>query len=93
MTESSAAQALRDKLIRNFLTAPRTLFEHAPHYQSDNAPLAYLSLSTMEYPEICEYPDSGKYMAYDRRSPKGALLQGGKMHRADSDLDYWDGET
>jgi uncharacterized cupin superfamily protein len=55
------------------------------------APLKYLSVSTKEYPEITEYPDSGKYMAYDRRSA-GPLLQGGKIHRADSDLDYWQGE-
>jgi hypothetical protein len=24
--------------------------------------------------------------------PKGPLLQGGRMHRPDTDLDYWDGE-
>jgi len=52
--------------------------------------LKYLSVSTQEYPEVCEYPDSGKYLAFAR--PKGPLLQGGRMHRPDTDLDYWDGE-
>ena len=63
-----------------------------PHHilNTSKAPLKYLSLSTKEYPEICEYPDSGKYMAFTPQ--EGPLLQRGRMHRADSDLDYWDGE-
>jgi len=63
-----------------------------PHQilNTSDAPLKYLSISTQETPEVCEYPDSGKYLAYAR--PKGPLLDGGKMHRGDSDLDYWDGE-
>ena len=35
-------------------------------------------------PEICEYPDSGKYMAYDKGF-RGA-------QRTAANLDYWDGE-
>ena len=64
-----------------------------PHQiiNSSDAPLKYLSISTQEFPEICEYPDSGKYLAYTRTL--GPLLQGGRMHRADTDLDYWDGEA
>ena len=64
-----------------------------PHQfiNTSDAPLKYLSISTQEVPEVCEYPDSGKYLAYAR--PKGDLLQGGRMHRPDSDLDYWDGEA
>lgn len=53
------------------------------------APLKYLSISTKDMPEICEYPDSNKYLAM------AALSEGrsfGAMHRKDSDLDYWDGE-
>lgn len=52
------------------------------------APLKYLSISTRERPEVCEYPDSGKYlaMAGDAARPFSA------MHRAKDDLDYWDGE-
>ncbi|GIL05871.1 MAG: auxin-binding protein [Betaproteobacteria bacterium] len=63
-----------------------------PHHivNTSNAPLKYLSISTQETPEICEYPDSGKYAAFARE--KGPLLDGGRMHRPDSDLDYWDGE-
>jgi uncharacterized cupin superfamily protein len=63
-----------------------------PHQiiNTSDAPLKYLSISTQEVPEVCEYPDSGKYLAYARI--KGELLQGGRMHRPDSDLDYWDGE-
>jgi uncharacterized cupin superfamily protein len=52
--------------------------------------LKYLSISTQEVPEICEYPDSSKYLSY--AEPAGPLLGKGRMHRADTDLDYWDGE-
>ena len=64
-----------------------------PHHilNTSSAPLKDLSLSTRETPEVCEYPDSGKYLAYS--SADGPLLQRGRMHRADSDLDYWDGEA
>lgn len=48
------------------------------------APLKYLSISTREKPEICEYPDSGKYLAY---GPDFDVLG-----RAKETLDYWDGE-
>jgi uncharacterized cupin superfamily protein len=63
-----------------------------PHQliNTSNAPLKYLSISTQETPEICEYPDSGKYLAYTGMD--GPLLQRGRMHRSDTDLDYWDGE-
>jgi len=63
-----------------------------PHQliNTSNAPLKYLSISTQEVPEICEYPDSQKYLAY--AEVEGPLLGDGKMHRADTDLDYWDGE-
>jgi uncharacterized cupin superfamily protein len=64
-----------------------------PHQiiNTSDAPLKYLSISTQEQPEVCEYPDSGKYLAYSR--PRGPLLDGGRMHRPDTDLDYWDGEA
>jgi len=63
-----------------------------PHQiiNTSSALLKYLSISTQEAPEICEYPDSSKYLAY--AEPAGPLLGDGKMHRAESDLDYWDGE-
>ena len=64
-----------------------------PHHilNTSDAPLKYLSLSTREYPEVCEYPDSGKYISMTAED--GPLLQRGRMHRPDSDLDYWDGES
>lgn len=65
-----------------------------PHHvlNTSDAPLKYLSISTMELPEVCEYPDSGKYLTDVGRSG-GPLLADGRMHRPDSDLDYWDGEA
>jgi uncharacterized cupin superfamily protein len=64
-----------------------------PHhiFNSSDRVLKYLSLSTREFPEICEYPDSNKYMAYT--PTQGPLLEGGRMHRVKDDLDYWDGEA
>lgn len=57
-----------------------------PHQivNTSEAPLKYLSISTQERPEVCEYPDSAKYAAY-----------GGGFNatqRRSADLDYWDGE-
>ena len=59
-----------------------------PHQilNTSDAPLKYLSISTRDAPEICEYPDSGKYLAY---------VPGGAFHglqRAENNLDYWEGE-
>jgi uncharacterized cupin superfamily protein len=58
-----------------------------PHQliNTSSAPLKFLSISTQERPEICEYPDSGKYMAYQR----GVFSA---TQRAALNLDYWDGE-
>ncbi|MBA2412145.1 MAG: cupin domain-containing protein [Pseudomonadota bacterium] len=63
-----------------------------PHQliNTSDAPMKYLSISTQEDPEICEYPDSGKYGIYT--SVAGPLLQKRRLHRPDSALDYWDGE-
>ena len=63
-----------------------------PHQliNTSSAPMRYLSISTQEDPEICEYPDSGKYGVYAHVA--APLLQKGRLHRPDSDLDYWDGE-
>jgi uncharacterized cupin superfamily protein len=62
-----------------------------PHQilNTSNEPLKYLSISTRESPEICVYPDSGKYqaIAYTNGSPSVRVVQ-----REDSTLDYWDGE-
>lgn len=62
-----------------------------PHHliNTSEAPLKYLSISTREYPEICEYPDSGKYNAFvgGEGGPKFRAIQ-----RSANTLDYWDGE-
>ena len=65
-----------------------------PHQtmNTSNAPLKYLSVSTQSKTEICEYPDSGKYLAFTKGGP-GSLLNDGRMHRVKDDLDYWDGEA
>jgi uncharacterized cupin superfamily protein len=62
-----------------------------PHQiiNTSDAPLKYLSISTMEAPEICEYPDSGKYLAegsLDTSAPFEVI------ERRGASLDYWDGE-
>lgn len=57
-----------------------------PHQilNTSDAPLKYLSISTQERPEVCEYPDSDKIAAF------GAGLR--SVHRRAASLDYWDGE-
>lgn len=54
------------------------------------APLKYLSISTRDTPEVVEYPDSGKYLSTVRRVDDTPGFS--RMHRAQDDLDYWDGE-
>lgn len=58
-----------------------------PHQilNTSSAPLKYLSFSTQEQPDICEYPDSGKYLA----KAKGIRA----IQRKDASVDYWDGEA
>ena len=50
-------------------------------------PVRVLMLSSMNAPEIVEYPDSGKIGARDAKWER--LL----LSRPGPDLDYWDGET
>ncbi|MEO3714446.1 cupin domain-containing protein [Roseateles flavus] len=58
-----------------------------PHHliNTSQADLSYLSISTQERPEVCEYPDSDKIGVFSNKGP--AFLQ-----RRDAGLDYWDGE-
>jgi uncharacterized cupin superfamily protein len=62
-----------------------------PHQilNTSDEPLKYLSISTMEQPEICEYPDSGKYLAEGSRDHESGF---DVIDRRKSSLDYWDGE-
>ncbi|MCH7343596.1 cupin domain-containing protein [Pelomonas sp. CA6] len=57
-----------------------------PHHllNTSDRPLSYLSISTQERPEVCEYPDSGKIGVFSRGP---AFIQ-----RREAGLDYWDGE-
>jgi uncharacterized cupin superfamily protein len=57
-----------------------------PHHilNTSDAPLTYLSIGTNEPIEICEYPDSGKYLV-------GAPNFHTIGHKG-GELDYWDGE-
>ncbi|HVJ40457.1 MAG TPA: cupin domain-containing protein [Dongiaceae bacterium] len=62
-----------------------------PHQiiNTSDQPLKYLSIGTRESPELCEYPDSGKYAAF------ATSASGKRVHvvqRAEQSLDYWDGE-
>ena len=56
---------------------------------SGDAELRYLAISTQRWPEVCDYPDSGKFAVYE--SGRGA---DGFYHcgRGEQLLDYWDGE-
>lgn len=62
-----------------------------PHQivNTSDAPLKFLSISTRESPEVCEYPDSGKFFAHASQDGRRHFEYiGGK----DGSLDYWDGE-
>jgi len=63
-----------------------------PHQMinTSDAPLKYLSISTKDMPEVCEYPDSNKVLTY--ASVDGSTPGFARMNRLDTDLDYWDGE-
>ena len=53
------------------------------------APLKYLSISTQEMPEICEYPDSNKYNVWIDAEGQELFSAIG---RRGTTVDYWDGE-
>ncbi|TDV67641.1 cupin domain-containing protein [Pseudomonas sp. LP_7_YM] len=62
-----------------------------PHQiiNTSDKPLKYLSISTRETPEVCEYPDSGKYQATVTINDADAFTV---VQRPEASLDYWDGE-
>jgi uncharacterized cupin superfamily protein len=74
------------------LGAPAGGPETAHHLiNTGTLPLKYLSISTMASTEICEYPDSGKFLARTRRSDtREASFD--FIGRPQSATDYWDGE-
>ena len=54
-----------------------------------DAPLEFISVSTMMPAEVCEYPDSGKIGAFGGSGDQRVR----HMTRAESAIDYWDGEA
>ncbi len=62
-----------------------------PHQiiNTSQAPLKYLSISTQDTPEICEYPDSGKFLALSGPGPARTFQA---IRTRDGNLDYWEGE-
>lgn len=52
--------------------------------------LRYLAISTMRSPELVEYPDSGKFQVISSAPGTGQRMR--YIGRADTSLDYWDGE-
>lgn len=56
--------------------------------------LRYLAVSTMNEPDVMEYPDSGKLAVFAGAPPGGAKAKRRveMVVRADSGVGYWDGE-
>lgn len=52
--------------------------------------LKYLAIGTTDEPEICEYPDSGKYLAEVGVATAHPF---GVIGRRGDKVDYWEGET
>jgi len=63
-----------------------------PHQliNSSKKELRYLVVSTMEYPDISEYPDSQKIGAYVTSAAEGGFRA---LYRKDGNLPYFDGES
>jgi uncharacterized cupin superfamily protein len=51
--------------------------------------LKYLAIGTTDEPEICEYPDSGKYLAEAGVASESPF---DVIGRASTNVDYWEGE-
>ncbi|MBG9390644.1 cupin domain-containing protein [Caenimonas aquaedulcis] len=70
----------------DFIACPTGGADTAHQIINDSdAPLAFVSVSTMKPAEVCEYPDSGKIGAFG----SGAVRH---LTRTSQALDYWDGE-
>ena len=61
---------------------------------TSDAELRYLAVSTHQSPEICEYPDSGKYAVMDdfKVDAQGNASGFVAIARQADGVDYWDGE-
>lgn len=56
--------------------------------------LRFLAVSTMRWPEICDYPDSGKFGVYGEitQTADGKISRFRYLGRETQSLDYWEGE-
>jgi uncharacterized cupin superfamily protein len=60
---------------------------------TSNAELKYLAISTMETPEICDYPDSGKFALMNVEPGADGKPRFWRHAAREKDgIDYWDGE-
>lgn len=59
---------------------------------SGQTELRYLALSTKHPLEICQYPDSGKFGAYDDRAEAAGGSGFYHFGKPEQCLDYWEGE-
>ena len=60
---------------------------------SGSGELRYLAISTMEHPEVAEYPDSGKIAAIAGAAPGRRPYPLFFIARQDAAIDYWEGEA
>lgn len=58
---------------------------------TSDAPLRYLTFSTKLEPEVVEYPDSGKFGVSSFAGKDRPTVR--FLGRAETSLDYWDGEA
>jgi uncharacterized cupin superfamily protein len=61
---------------------------------NSKAPLRYIAVSTMESPEVAEYPESGKLGVFTGVAPGRRPSKGSMRHyaRVSDGVGYWDGE-
>jgi len=60
----------------------------------EEGPLRYIAVSTMNEPDVMEYPDSGKVTVFAGSAPGGdkASRRFAASYRQDDAVDYWDRE-
>lgn len=76
----------------DMLGAPRGGPEHAHKLtNTGSVPLKYLAISSRAETEVCEYPDSGKFLVASRRS-LGKERRFRYIGRAGECHEYWEGE-
>ncbi len=74
------------------LGAPRGGAEYAHKLtNTGTVPLKYLAISSKSETDVCEYPDSGKFLVASRRS-LGESRSFRFIGRGEDNRDYWEGE-